>query len=370
MTLPVHVLFFTGSLGTGGSETHLTQLMTGLDRDRVRPELLLLRAARESPRIEEVRRARIPVHDLSSDAGRWGGLRSMRAVRAAFRRIRPDVIHSYGYPCDIYAPLLASRRQGSRVVTSRRGNQPRRRRLLLYRLTNRLAGHVVCVSRSAREYANGHEGLRTGKCTVIPNGVDLGKFRPKAPTHAPLRVLGTHGRVGWIKGTDHLVRAFSELSVPDAVLQIAGPTVDAWSRDLRATHEHREGLRFLGDITDAGTFLRSLDIFVLPSRSEGMSMALLEAMATGLPIVATDVGSNREVLDNGEAGLVVPPDSRSIADAVARLMKEPERARRLGAAARQRVEAEFRLKTMVRRFEAFYEQLCTEGGMRPSLAVS
>ena len=90
-------------------------------------------------------------------------------------------------------------------------------------------------------------------------------------------------------------------------LKIAGPADGRWGNSLRARYESSPGISFLGDVSDVPAFLNSLDIFVLPSRSEGMSMALLEAMAAGLPIVATDVASNGEVLADGKAGVLVQP---------------------------------------------------------------
>src|SRR6185295_18528307 len=117
-------------------------------------------------------------------------------------------------------------------------------------------------------------------------------------------------------------------------------------------------VQLLGDRSDVPDVLAALDVFVLPSRTEGMSNALLEAMAAGLPVVATAVGGNPEVVAPDGSGLLVPPDDpEAMAAAVARLLAAPAEAARLGAAARRRVEESFGARAMVRRLEAVYTAL-------------
>ena len=131
---------------------------------------------------------------------------------------------------------------------------------------------------------------------------------------------------------------------------------EGW-KSLRARYEKHPRITFLGDVAETPSYLRSLDVYVLPSRSEGLSMALLEAMATGLPIVATDVGSNREVLDNGRAGVLVDPESGAIAHGMTRVLSDPETARELGQSARDRAERRYSLRETVSRHEDIYEEL-------------
>jgi glycosyltransferase involved in cell wall biosynthesis len=197
---------------------------------------------------------------------------------------------------------------------------------------------------------------------VIPNKVDAMRFHPceRRVEPRPLVEIGTHGRIKPIKGPDMLLEAMAGLGDGRHRLRLAGPVNDAFGADLRERYHRPGAVEFVGEPDAIPEFLRSLDLYVLPSRSEGMSMALLEAMATGLPIVATDVGSNRAVLADGEAGLVVAPDPPAIAAGIDRLLRDPALAARLGRAARRRVEAEFSLDRMVRRFEDFYAGLVPE----------
>jgi glycosyltransferase involved in cell wall biosynthesis len=111
-------------------------------------------------------------------------------------------------------------------------------------------------------------------------------------------------------------------------------------------------------VADVPSFLAGLDVAVLPSRAEGMSNAVLEYMAAGRPIVATAVGATPELLADGEHGLLVPPgDPAALAAAIGKLLRQPELARRLGAAARRRARERYSREAMVRRFEAFYASL-------------
>jgi glycosyltransferase involved in cell wall biosynthesis len=117
-------------------------------------------------------------------------------------------------------------------------------------------------------------------------------------------------------------------------------------------------VRFLGAVPEAWRLLPHFDVFALPSRWEGMSNGLLEAMAAGRPIVATTAGGNPELITDGETGLLVPPeDPGALAAAIARLVRDPALARRLGDAARRRVEKDYTLDRMVSRMEALYDEL-------------
>jgi len=356
VTEPIRVAYFIQDLTTGGAESHLARLLPALDRDRIAPELIVFHERGEL--LDVIRDSGVEVHELGYQPGLAGVLGLRSRLRSLLARTRPDVLHAYGFPCDVFAAIFPIPRGRMRVVTSRRGNQPVRRRHYYYRLANNFVDRVVCVSQATKSFAVKTEGLSRKRSAVIPNGIDLAGFPETTPVPDTLRVIGTLGRLRPVKGSDLLLDAFARLDRPDATLKMGGPADRAWGAALRERHTADKGVEFLDDV-DALSFLPTLDLFVLPSRSEGMSNALLEAMALGLPIVATDVGGNREVLADGEAGLLVEPDAGAIATGIRSLLDDPEKARGLARAARNRVENEYTLARMVSRYHEFYKALLT-----------
>jgi glycosyltransferase involved in cell wall biosynthesis len=243
-------------------------------------------------------------------------------IRRALRSIRPDVIHAYGYPCDVYASILSLPRRGRIVVTSRRGNQDMAMVHWLYRVTNPIVDRVVCVSEAAERFAVETERLSRRRSKVIPNGIDVDAFgrSSRSPDSRPIRTIGTLGRLREVKGPDLLLDAFRRLGRRDLDLKIGGPADSAWGVVFRDRHQAEEGVSF-PDPSSTFLLLGSLDCcppepsdVERPARGDGRR----------LPIVATDVGSNAQVLDGGRRGFVKP--GRAIAERGSRaFIDEPAR---------------------------------------------
>jgi len=364
MTAPVPILYLVGGAAIGGQETHLLHLLAGLDRDRYRPHLVTLAVGDAYAAL--VAERDVPLHDLGTP--RLTSLPAMwrlRRLPALIGRIRPGVVQSYGFTCDVIAPLAAAPRRRTRVVTTRRGEDRVRRHQRLRSMANRVTDRIACVSEETRRFTEETESLGRARTVVIPNGVEIADV-PRRPGAGPLR-LGTVGNVKPIKGTDLLVEAF--LGLPDemdAELHIAGRAESPWADDLRAqaaASSRPDRVRFTGFEEDPAGFLAGLDVFVLPSRSEGMSNALLEAMAMGLPAIATDVGSNRSVLTGGDAppaGLVTAPAAGAIRAAIVELARMPDRRGELGANALARVRRAHTMAHMVAAYERLYAELLSE----------
>jgi glycosyltransferase involved in cell wall biosynthesis len=362
---PIRVLYFIGDLGTGGSESHLSKLLLELNPRRVEASLMLFHA--RGIFLDSVLRKGIPVIELGYEPTIGGVARAVRRIRQRVSELRPDVLHLYSFSCQLFAALGTLGLSGHVRVSSRRGNEPNRRRRLLYRLTDFRMDRVLSVSRATQSYAMRTEGLPARKCAVIPNGIVLPGASARSPDRRKIAQVGTLGRLRAIKGSDLMIEAFSLLERPDLHLHMGGPADRAWGRELMERHRSRPGITFHGEVAPA-EFLPTLDLFVLPSRSEGMSNALLEAMALGLPVVATDVGGNAEVLDGGRAGVLVEPTAGSIAEGVRSLLDDPDRAFRLGQLARQRVIDEYSLEAMIARYHQVYEEIVSDGGERSQRA--
>jgi len=295
-------------------------------------------------------------------------VRCVRASAALFRARAVDVVQCFQWRPALIAMAAARLAGRGRIVAGRRSAPVERGvRGVLEELVVRAADRVIVNAEALRP--RGAAGART---EVIPSGVDTDVFAPRPPGRADARarlglgaadvVIGTVGRLERRKGTAVLIEAAARLAkfgLPEVQVLVVG---DGPLRDELSALAVRLGIpdriHMLGDRSDVPEVLAALDLFVLPSRTEGMSNALLEAMATALPVVATAVGGNPEVISTERTGVLIPPDdSSALADAVRRLVTTPALAQRLGAAARRDVEDRYGARAMVRRLEAVYGAL-------------
>jgi len=205
---------------------------------------------------------------------------------------------------------------------------------------------------------------------VVHNGVDVEGYCPGEPAPELMAelgiaggapVVGTVGNLRAVKDYPCLLRAFAwaRERVGDAALVFVGdgaerPRLEALAGELGVA----DAVRFAGARTDVARMLRLFDVFALSSRTEGISVALLEAMATGLPAVVTDTGGNPEVVVEGQTGRLAPVgDPERLGEALADLLADPGRRRAMGEAARERVVAEFSLERMIGAYESIYDTL-------------
>jgi len=367
----VPVAYAISTMGVGGTPRHLVEVLGHLDRrafapslhcfDATRPEYALLPAVR-SLGVEVV------------DGGVRGSLRGPRfgaavlRMAAGFRRRRVRVVHSYLFDANLLGTLAARLARVPVALVSKRSldRYGERRRRLACRVANRLATRVMANAEAVRRNVHEAEGCPLDRIVVVPNGIDLGRIPSAGPAAAP--VVGTIGRLATKKGQADLLEAAPLVldRVPAATFLLVG------DGPLRGDLERRarelgiaDRVRFRGAVPDGAAVLPELSVFALPSHMEGMSNGLLEAMAAGLPVVATDVGGNPEVVVDGETGFVVPPrDPAALAEAILVLLKDPDRGRAMGAAGRARVAEHYTVQRMVARLEALYASLLAAPGRR------
>jgi glycosyltransferase involved in cell wall biosynthesis len=247
------------------------------------------------------------------------------------------------------------------VVHTRHGRERAGRPALaaLGRLATAWTSRFVAVSDDAAAVALDDERVPPAKLLVIHNGIDLHRFPPGGrPSHRLPRRAVTVGRLDPVKDQATLLRAARRAAdrLPGFRLDLVGdgPLLKDLE-GLRASLGLEDSVRFCGYHADVAPLLADADVFLLSSISEGVSIALLEAMASGLPAIATDVGGNREVVVHGVTGLLTPAGSaEALADAMVLLMSDPGTLERMGVASRRRVEEEFNLERVVARYEALY----------------
>jgi glycosyltransferase involved in cell wall biosynthesis len=350
-----------------GAEMVLVEAAARLNPDRFRVICGLL-----TPDTEHVIPPGLPTVDFRMPGlNGWVWLRFLWQLIWVIYRRRVDLIHVNSYVPGNYARLAAALMQVPIVIDHWHGfTRFNRKRRLICRTLARFTDLSLAVSRGVKDYLVSEIGLDPVKVRVVPNGVDVASIdaaRPGAevrrelglPAAAP--VLGLVGRLDhWGKGHRELFTAMAQLRAryPVQALIVGGGRRIDEVKALAASLGLAAAVHFLGPRRDVPDLLRVMDVFVLPSYSEGVSLALLEAMAAGRPVVATAVGGLPEVVTDGDTGLLIPPrDPNALARALERLLADPAWARQLGANARARVRAHYSLDRLGREINAIYGEL-------------
>jgi glycosyltransferase involved in cell wall biosynthesis len=279
------------------------------------------------------------------------------------RRRRADLLHTHTLAAGNALSRLAGRAAGVPVVSHlhiENHFRPATRRLLagLDNATARLAARLVAVSEDTKR-AYERQGYPRRRIEVVYNGIDL-------PPNGELRRnkqprIGEIARLCDVKGQRELLQALARL--PEARLVLAGRDLEQGGAFQEALERESERLGVRGRVEfgfhdDVPALLETLDVVALPSWTEGLPVVLLEAMAHGRPVVATPVGGTPELVADGETGLLVPPrDPEALAEALRRVLDDPDLARRLGEAGRRRVAERFSADDQARRILAIYDDV-------------
>lgn len=294
---------------------------------------------------------------------------AVRTIRETIRRQGIDLLHSHGYKADIYA-YLANRRTGVPMLATshlwtRQTAAVRFYEFLDARVLRNFHGVVAVSDRIASELCRA--GVAPSKIKIIDNGIDLAPFLSAAPRLASelnkgdQLLIGTVGRLVAQKGMTFFLAAAQQLlkEFPNLLFAIVG---DGPER-ARLTHMAQElgiekKVTFTGARNDMPGVYASLDVFVLASVGEGLPMALLEAMASGAPVVATEVGAVPKVVLPGKTGMLVHPgDADELVKAIACLVRDPVLRDRLAQNARQQIREQFSSQVMTANYCRVYEEL-------------
>ncbi len=374
------VVYFSPLLRTGGTQRHLFELCRALDARRFRLSVCCLNGGGSMERL--FTEAGIAVRDLGVGQ-RFVSPRSLAALRRTvrwLRDLRPDVVHTYQCRPGIFGTVAAKFAGVPVIIVSKRSFDKQSRWLEgLWRRTNRLASAVLVNSEALAREAKSQGDA--GKVVMIPCGVDTEHFSPQDSRAAKATlgvgadrlVVGSVGRMIARKGHRYLLEAAARLEKEgiefDVLLVGDGPEREPLLGMARHLGLERR-VHFLGDRPDVRACLAAMDVFVLPSLHEGMSNALLEAMAMAKPVVVTDGPGNEEVVTDGVSGLVVKAgDAEALATGLMSLIGDSSLCQRLGRGAREHVEARFSRAAMVERFAELYETLvgASRDGLRGAI---
>lgn len=362
---PYTILYLSTSSGPGGAERVISNLAASIDRTRYRPILCLFRSGWIQERSES---RGVPTHVIPTKGivdWRWA-----KQMQQLLRDEQVDLIHAHEFDAIVQGTCAAAMAGVPLVATVHGKNYfwEKYRRRLAYRWVSRRTT-MIAVSQNLKEFIVEKVGISPDRLRVIYNGVDALPQCEESDIVACLkelglpqtdRVVGVVGNLYPVKGHQYLIDAIPSIlsACPNTSFVFAGRgELEAELKD----QVHRLGLddqvHFLGLRQDIHRILALLDLFVLPSLSEGLSMAILEAMIAGKPVVATRVGGNPELVLDGETGFLVPPrNSEALASRVTTLLVNREQALQFAQRAKRRAESQFSLETMVKTYQALYDE--------------
>lgn len=357
---PARLVLLLQDLSFGGTQRQALELAKRLDRTRFAPECWMLMDGRDFA--PQAAAAGIPLRWLAPTPGI--GLTNLAALWRTLARERPDVLVLFTAVPNIWGRIFGRLRKLPAVVATCRGGGAVRRQHERF-LKNWATHHIVNAAPLRDQLLR--LGRAEDRITVIANGVDTAHFTPPPEDLQPVReVVLCPARFCEDKDHETLIRAF-EITVakrPRAELWLVGDgPLRTRVRTLAARSPVRGNIRTYPAAADPRPFFQQASLVTLSSVREGMPNVILEAMAMGLPVVATDVGGIPSVVERDVTGLLCPPrDPAALGEQLAALLADAARRRRFGQTARERVETHYSMETMVRRHEAVFDRVLSESG--------
>lgn len=345
----------------GGIKRHILSIVDHIDRDDYNICVGCEEGSALARELETRQVITFPL-DISSAIRPWNDALSIIKLNAVFRRYRPNIVHVHG----VRAWQIAVASLHDVPIVASIHNFPYKDGRIMkasYKMLAARTARIIAVSDALAEYLCSC-GISRDKIAVVHNGVDL-KYYDDNATGEYHRVgsfvIGTVARLIPQKGIDVLLEAFYMLlhKCNNVKLVIAGDgpsrmELERWCWEMNIA----DRVSFLGYIDDINAFMRRLDVFVLPSLSEGFGISVLEAMACARPVIASSTGGVPEIIDHGRTGLLFPPgDSGALAMYLEYLIEHKKDAIDMGLRARRRLDGHFDTSTMVKKIEGIYRSL-------------
>ena len=365
----VEVLFLTDDLG-GGTGNHLLSMLKHLDKDTWRIKIISKRPA-EVHVAPDVPIEMMPI-PRRFNRFPFTQLKALNDLRGNLGKNPPDLVHAYFFWPILYGRLLKRIGKIKALIENREdmGFSWGRDEYAWLRATRTIPDKVVCVSEAVRKVVLEREKLDERRVIVIRNGVDPPK--QSSENNSVRQELGLneeHLVVGMVANYNRPVKGATYLL--DAIPAIVSQVPSARFLFLGGGDEERPLLQektkvlgieqfvtFTGYREDIHRYYETMDLSVLTSLSEGLSITLLESMNHGLPVVATQVGGNPEVVDDEKTGYLVPPkDDRALADRIVQLLQDQELRSRMGEEGHRRVESHFRIQNVANRYMELYKSI-------------
>lgn len=377
----VKLMKFITQFAIGGTERQFLYLSKGLDRSKFDVQIGCLK--RFGAFLKDAEALNVPISEYKTNS-----LLSYRTLLGQLhlaKRIRREgiqIIHAYGFYPNVFT-IPAARMAGNCIsIASVRDTGmfliQKKMKVLVQRTACRFADCIVANSDAVSNWLIS-EGFPADRIRIIPNGIAVSKdlepsqdfpIRKEFGIDRDAPVVAVVCRLFQSKGLEYFLEAVPGVieRFPKARFMIVGDTFadPEYRQQLNALAERlnvTDRVIFIGQRKDVPAILKEANLSVLPSLSEGLSNSLLEAMAAGLPIVATDVGGNPSVVRDGATGILIPArDPAALCRAMIQVLESPDLAKRFGKAGRERVIAHFSLESMVRRTQDLYQELMQNRG--------
>lgn len=352
------------TLQTGGLERLLVDYSRFHDPSRFALSFIALEGI-GSPG-DQLREAGFSIEQVRmSDLGKVNGFR--RLVRL-LQEGEYDILHTHNTYPQFYGAIAARWADIPVVLNSQhgRGCGPNRRAVWQFRIANEMTDAIVGVSEDATELCREQSRGSARKMRCIWNGIDLDRFRYRGPCDHQVAI--SVGRLSPEKDYGTLLRAMTVVlrRFPNFRLKLVGdgaerPKLESMAKELGIENQ----IEFLGERTDVHDLLATAGFFVSSSKTEGISLTLLEAMAVGLPVVTTAVGGSPEIVVPNHTGKLVPSeDPRLLGNAMVEMIEEQAIWPEIGKAGRERVESHFNVRKMISEYESLYEELFTQESIK------
>jgi glycosyltransferase involved in cell wall biosynthesis len=378
---PINILYIIDYWASpGGTERHLSYLIGSLDRTQFNCHVVVFNyqsnELAERAKAAGVEIVHIPVARYYTANALLQAVKLFKFIRS--RKI--DVVQTFHYKADVYGAAVARLAGVKRIISSKRDAADYKGafHFFLHKLVRPITRRYIAVSEVVAEVIRRKERVRPELIQVIYNGVDLEKYSvPDSPTKAQAKVaLGfapddfVIGMSAWFRPEkDHqlLIDAYLEVSAgaPNARLAFVGggPLFDHYRRWV-AERNLESRIKLVGPVDDVRSYLRAFDVACLvPKLNEGFSNSILEKMATGLPVIVTDIGGNKEAVEQDRNGYVIAPtDRQQLVRHLQTLYADTQLRARMSDASRQRVEQLFSLQEMIRRHAHLYQSLTAGSG--------
>ncbi|HUW14440.1 MAG TPA: glycosyltransferase [Anaerolineae bacterium] len=368
------LLHVIDTLGLGGAERFLVDLCLALPADRY--QVIVSAVSGDGPRSGDLAQAGIELFSLQARSN-WDVVALFRLARF-MRRRRVDIVHTHLFVGGVFGRLAAAMAGvRARLTTEQNayapGRHPPRWQMLANAVLARSTGRVVAVSEGTQEYLQRQERVPGEKIRVLPNAISWPETSSAERVTSVLEelgagdrtpILGTVARLTEQKGQRYLLQALADLRLryPRLFCIFAG---EGESRSELESLSRRLGLEehvtFCGARRDVAIMLQGLDLFVLPSLFEGLPLALLEAMAAGIPVVATSVAGSSEVIEDGVNGRLVPPaDVPALTEAIADVLGNDELGRAMAEKGQETVACRYSIGAVAEAYGCIYEELLQE----------